>query len=116
MEDFLFVYGTLRSGFDNLYARKLRAEAELMGPATVRGSIFRISHYPGFRPEPEGVVHGELYRLNVPGTLAALDAWEGSEYERVRMAVSGEGKAWIYQYGVQPPATARIESGDFCRP
>ena len=110
--DLLFVYGTLRSGFDNQYARLLRSQAELLGPATVMGSVFRIAHYPGYRPEPRGVVHGELYRLSDPtATLRVLDEYEGPEYERVAIEVG-----WIYQYRVQPPAAARIESGDFCNP
>jgi gamma-glutamylcyclotransferase (GGCT)/AIG2-like uncharacterized protein YtfP len=37
--ELLFVYGTLRSEFGNPFARRLRAEARLVGPATVVGSI-----------------------------------------------------------------------------
>ena len=46
----LFVYGTLRSEFDNQYARLLRSQAELVGPATVPGSIYRVSTIPGRSP------------------------------------------------------------------
>jgi gamma-glutamylcyclotransferase (GGCT)/AIG2-like uncharacterized protein YtfP len=110
--DLLFVYGTLRSAFDNRYAKLLRARAELVGPAAVPGSIFRIAHYPGYRPEPAGTVHGEVYRLTEPeALLRILDQYEGAEYERV--SVDG---FWIYQLRTQPPETARIASGDFCRP
>jgi gamma-glutamylcyclotransferase (GGCT)/AIG2-like uncharacterized protein YtfP len=111
--DLLFVYGTLRSEFDNPYAKLLRSQAELVGPATVMGSIFQIAHYPGYRPDPPGVVHGELYRLADPAaTLKILDDYEGSEYERVLI----ENAGWIYQYRTQPPDRVRIVSGDFCRP
>ncbi len=110
--DLLFVYGTLRSEFDNPYAKLLRAHAERVGPATVAGSIFRIAHYPGYRPEPAGVVQGELYRLADPAaTLQVLDEYEGAEYERVPLEIG-----WIYQYRTQPPDSVRIVSGDFCRP
>jgi gamma-glutamylcyclotransferase (GGCT)/AIG2-like uncharacterized protein YtfP len=110
--DHLFVYGTLRSEFDNPYAKLLRSQAELVGPATVLGSIFKIAHYPGYRPEPNGVVHGELYRLKDPAaTFQVLDAYEGDEYERVLLKIG-----WIYQYRTQPPDWVRIVSGDFCRP
>jgi gamma-glutamylcyclotransferase (GGCT)/AIG2-like uncharacterized protein YtfP len=106
----LFVYGTLRSEFNNRYARLLRSQAELVGRATVPGSIYRVSHYPAFRPEPKGEVHGELYRLRNPETtLKALDEYEGSEFERV--TING---AWIYQFGNEPPENSRIASGDFC--
>lgn len=110
MLNLLFVYGTLRSEFDNQYARLLRSQADLIGRATVPGSIYRVEHYPAFRREPAGQVHGELYRLrDQETTLKALDEYEGSEFERV--VVNG---AWIYQYETQPPEHSRIASGDFC--
>ena len=110
MLNLLFVYGTLRSEFDNRYAVLLRSEAELVGRATVHGSIFRVEHYPAWKPEPPGEVHGELYRLTDPAvTLEALDEYEGTDFERV--AVNG---AWIYRYKKDSPESARIASGDFC--
>ena len=110
MLNLLFVYGTLRSEFDNEYARLLRSQAEPVGRATVTGSIYRVQHFPAFRPEPAGEVRGELYRLRDPETtLKALDEYEGTEFERV--VVNGN---WIYQYGMQPPENSRIVSGDFC--
>ena len=109
MLDRLFVYGTLRSEFDNRYARVLRAAATSMGVASVPGSIYRVAHYPAFRPQPGGEVQGELYRLHTPElTLAVFDEYEGEEFERV--VVNG---AWIYQYKGVPPEEARIASGDF---
>jgi gamma-glutamylcyclotransferase (GGCT)/AIG2-like uncharacterized protein YtfP len=110
--DLIFVYGTLRSEFNNRFARMLRKDATLVGRATVPGSIHRVSEYPGFRPEPAGVVHGELYRLSQPAvTLKALDDYEGSEYERVIV-----NAAWVYQYKLPLPESSRILSGDFCAP
>lgn len=114
MDDFLFVYGTLRSDSENPYARRLRSEAQFAGPATVRGSIFRILHYPAYRPEPDGEVHGELFRLTDPDQILPLfDGYEGPVYTRVRIPVSTGDFAWIYQYTVQPPPASRILSGDF---
>jgi gamma-glutamylcyclotransferase (GGCT)/AIG2-like uncharacterized protein YtfP len=106
----LFVYGTLRSEFTNDYTLLLRSHAELVGRATVPGSIYRVQHFPAFRPEPAGEVHGELYRLRDPETtLKTLDEYEGSEFERV--IIDG---MWIYQFSTQPPEDSRIVSGDFC--
>lgn len=114
--DLLFVYGTLRSEFSNCYAVLLREKAELIGPAETNGSIFRIAHYPGYRPHPPGIVRGELYRLRDPDAmLAALDRYEGADFERAEVTI-GEARAWIYRYHSQPPENARIASGDFCRP
>ena len=109
MLDLLFVYGTLRSEFDNRYARLLRKDATLVSKLSVRGSIYRVRHFPAFRPAPDGEVRGELYRLHQPeATLKALDDYEGEQFERVIV-----NDAWIYQYRVQPPLDSRIESGDF---
>jgi gamma-glutamylcyclotransferase (GGCT)/AIG2-like uncharacterized protein YtfP len=114
--ELLFVYGTLRSEFDNPFARRLRAEARLLGRATVVGSIYRVAEYPGFWPEPAGVVHGEVYELMSPGTLQALDEYEGQQYERVAATVSTGERVWIYRFERQPPLALRIASGDFCAP
>ena len=123
MTDLLFVYGTLRSGFDNPYAQLLRQRAELLGPATAQGSIYRVRHYPAFRPEAHpaasGVVHGELYRMfpDPAALLQALDDYEDVEFTRVPIAVEqggGAHSAWIYRYDAALPPDSLIASGDFC--
>lgn len=104
MPDALFVYGSLRSEFDNLYARRLREGAEFVGQTTVPGSIFQVGRYLGYRREPAGIVHGELWRLRDPETtLAALDDYEGSDYTRI--VVNG---AWIYAYNGPVDPDTRI--------
>jgi gamma-glutamylcyclotransferase (GGCT)/AIG2-like uncharacterized protein YtfP len=61
-------------------------------------------------------VRGEIYRLFDPAaTLAVLDDYEGKDFERAEVTVGDVG-AWIYRYRSQPPESARIHSGDFCRP
>ena len=113
----MFVYGTLRSEFDNVYAKVLRDQAERLGRATVMGSIFRVAHYPGYRPEPPGQVTGELFRLSDPArTLAVLDDWEAPDFERVLTTVSTGESVWIYEFRPDPPEGSRIASGDFCAP
>jgi gamma-glutamylcyclotransferase (GGCT)/AIG2-like uncharacterized protein YtfP len=88
------VYGTLRSEFDNPHARQLREQADFVGKTTMPGSVFRVGEYLGYKCEPEGIVHGELWRLRDPdATLAALDDYEGSGYSRI--VVNG---AWIYAW------------------
>ena len=113
MADLLFVYGTLRSEFDNAYALSLRTQAEFVGNATVRGSIYRVDFYPAYKEGPGGEVHGEVYRLkDADATLASLDDYEGDGFERVKVETS-QGEAWIYRFRGDPPMEARIESGDF---
>jgi gamma-glutamylcyclotransferase (GGCT)/AIG2-like uncharacterized protein YtfP len=114
MSDLLFVYGTLRSEFENPFARLLRSQAELIGRATVQGSIYRVEFYPAYKEEPAGEVHGEVYRLQSgAATLAELDDYEGEGFERVKVKTS-RGEAWIYRYRGQLAGEARLESGDFC--
>ena len=112
MSDAIFVYGSLRSEFDNFYARRLRERARLTGRNTVPGSIFRVGKYPGYKREPEGIVHGELWRLADPeATLAELDDYEGTAYSRILV-----NDAWIYLYNGSVSSDARIQSGDFLVP
>ena len=100
----LFVYGTLKSGFANRFARRLRREAKLVGPARMRGRLYRVRWYPGMRPprDPAEWVAGELFLLRHPkSTLSALDEYEGRhEYRRVlRTAILNTGRAvsaWVY--------------------
>jgi gamma-glutamylcyclotransferase (GGCT)/AIG2-like uncharacterized protein YtfP len=106
--DVIFVYGTLRSEFSGEYALLLRAHARFLGKAAVRGSIYRVAHYPAFREEPDGLVRGEIYELRDTAILARLDDYEGDEFERVRI-----GEWWIYRYKGAVSEERRIESGDF---
>ncbi len=124
----LFVYGTLRSGVTNHFARLLAAQSELVGPARVEGRLYRFGHYPGAIPcggSGDWVV-GELYRLQHPAaTLAVLDRYEGCgpddlpPYEFIRLQVpailaSGEAlSAWFYAYNRPVTEDCRIPSGDF---
>jgi gamma-glutamylcyclotransferase (GGCT)/AIG2-like uncharacterized protein YtfP len=93
----LFVYGSLRSMFDNEYARLLRASADFEREAAIRGRLQALGPYSAFVPDGDEEVRGELYRLREPEpTLAALDDYEGEAYQRVVVEVDGS-PAWIYR-------------------
>ena len=113
MNPHLFVYGSLMSSAAHPMGERLRREARLVGEATIRGRLYRISWYPGvvIGPEPGERVYGEVYALEDPDrALAWLDAYEGilperhdkNEYERaeqpVRLASGKEITAWVYLY------------------
>lgn len=126
MNPHLFVYGTLMSHTGTEKARALAAEADSLGAATIAGTLFRITWYPGL-VEGAGTVHGEVFRLRDPAaSLVWLDAYEGivpaggpghrNEYERlerqVRLASGQEITAWVYLYradvsGCPPVADGR---------
>lgn len=124
----LFVYGTLLSAFANPYARRLRKQAVLLGPARMRGRLYDLGAYPGMKRslDPADWVSGELYRLDQPSKLLAfLDAYEvcdprdGSsrEFERVRATAHlGSGRrmaAWVYFYRGSTFSSRRLESGRY---
>jgi gamma-glutamylcyclotransferase (GGCT)/AIG2-like uncharacterized protein YtfP len=111
LPDHLFVYGTLRTGADNRFARMLAEQACSMGPAQVPGRLYHFGSYPGARPG-DGSVHGEIFRLeNAGAILAELDRYEGPEYERATIVANGI-ECWIYWY-VGPEAGQLMESGDW---
>ena len=117
----LFVYGTLRRGFDNRYARLLDHSAEYLGTARVQGRLYDLGRYPGIHLKAglQDWVTGELFRLrNTAATLSVLDEYEGPEFERVlatAMLASGDRRrCWVYEYKLPVPEDRRILSGDYC--
>ncbi|HJT40314.1 MAG TPA: gamma-glutamylcyclotransferase family protein [Sphingobium sp.] len=124
-QQLLFVYGTLRRGFDGPMACWLASVSQYRGIARAQGRLYRIDHYPGFVPGGAHWVAGDLLALSdAPTILATLDAYEECaphfpephEYRRERLLVespSGPVAAWTYVYALDVGGLARIESGDF---
>src|SRR5713226_7977498 len=83
----LFVYGTLRRGAQNEFARLLREQADLIGAGRVRGTLYDLDDYPGLvvPANTQRWVRGEVYRMKDRKLLAALDEYEGDEFERVTL-------------------------------
>jgi gamma-glutamylcyclotransferase (GGCT)/AIG2-like uncharacterized protein YtfP len=111
----LFVYGTLRRGSDNKFARLLAERARFVGTARVQGQLFDFGQYPGARRADQAseTVLGEIFYLEDPGAiLAALDAYEGAEFERAMVTTGGLVACWIYWY-VGPEPGRPITSGDW---
>lgn len=116
--EYLFVYGTLKRGFDNQWSRRLWSTAGMMGTATVPGALYAVGEYSGFKDAADSRVHGEVARLDHPGVLLEeLDAYEGPEYVRTRrMATLMDGRelpVWVYIYQPEVSEKQRIASGRF---
>jgi gamma-glutamylcyclotransferase (GGCT)/AIG2-like uncharacterized protein YtfP len=98
----LFVYGTLAPGGDAWR----RLERWVVGDArhdAAPGILYDTGRgYPGatFAPSTPGRVHGVVVVLAEPDAeaLAALDRYEGSEYERVRIRTDGGVDAFTYAW------------------
>lgn len=127
MDDWLFVYGTLRRDISEK-SSLLRPYAVYEGRAFMRGWLYEIAGYPGVveAEAADGRVFGELYRLVLPDAgLVALDEYEECsasfarphEYVRKRVGVwrvSGVAlAAWCYVYNRDVQGLQRIASGDY---
>ena len=121
----LFVYGTLRIGFDGAVARWLHGVAQSVGQGHLAGHLYHIEDYPGFVPGAEGRVTGDLFALPDPAAILARlddyeqcsDQWpEPHEYRRERVMVTtpdGPVQAWTYIYARDTSGLSLIVDGDF---
>ena len=117
MPDYLFVYGTLRRGCDNRFARLLSERGKFVSEARVSGRLYDFGSYPGARSseQPNESILGEIFYLPAPDmALTALDEYEGPEFERAIIA-AGTLECWIYWY-IGPAAGRLIASGDWLTP
>ncbi len=121
----LFFYGTLMAGSGNAVARGIHARLLAGVPAVVAGGLWAIPDVGGWYPAlvlgAGGVVRGFVHEAG-PGfgaaDLAALDDWEGDDYDRCELAVTladggcvtAQGFVWA---GALPGDAEAIADGDF---
>ncbi|WP_420428035.1 gamma-glutamylcyclotransferase family protein [Algiphilus sp.] len=117
IRDHVLVYGSLMHDQPAHRHFGLHRHARWIGQVCLRGWLYDLGAYPGFRPG-WGWVCAELYALTRPGLLAALDAYEGfdparplrSEYVRRPWPCrAGPGWAWLYVY--QGPVAGKRRGG-----
>lgn len=126
MPNHLFVYGTLRSESHHPLARRLKAQAKLLGKASASGILYDLGHYPGavFRPEGKERVIGDVFALrNAERLLEQLDGYEAAGdpgaplFTRVPIKVRLDGgrvvDSWTYELSEAPARPRQIDSGDF---
>lgn len=118
--DHLFVYGTLRRGSNNKFARLLAERGQFVSTARVPGRLYDLGQYPGaVRPNAaDQWVQGEIHRAGSPQLLATLDEYEGEDFERAPVIAQlddgGAVDCWIYWY-TGAVAGRLIPSGDWLR-
>jgi gamma-glutamylcyclotransferase (GGCT)/AIG2-like uncharacterized protein YtfP len=112
----LFVYGTLRRGSNNKFARLLADRAGFVGTARVAGLLYDFGSYPGAvrSDQPDHWVYGEVHSFDDPEILPVLDEYEGMEFERGMVTTSDTAECWIYWY-VGPAKGRLIASGDWLK-
>lgn len=112
MSRLLFIYGTLLRG--QVSAHRM-AGAEYVGPAVTapRYTLHRVTWYPALAAGGATAVAGELYRVP-DGMIAALDAYEGTEYTRVAVELADGTTAEAYVMAAERAALLDvIASGDW---
>lgn len=129
-DEYLFVYGTLRSEITTPMYRYLVRHADLFDYGYFQGKLYEVNGYPGVVPSAnaDDQVLGEVYLLKNPGkVLNILDNYEGCtpqfpkphEYrrEQVKIRLTGNNNilAWTYLYNMPVNDLYRIESGDYTR-
>jgi gamma-glutamylcyclotransferase (GGCT)/AIG2-like uncharacterized protein YtfP len=125
----LFVYGSLRSGFQSPAYEYISRFFAFAGNAKVKGKLFDLGPYPGGVPSTDdSYIIGELYTIkNEPEfswAMGQLDDYEGISvepgetqlYKRelvdVFMDDNSSAFAWIYWYNGSVEGKPLIESGD----
>lgn len=124
---YLFVYGSLLSGFKSPAYEYIARYFQLKGIATVTGTIYDMGTYPvGVAEDTGRSIKGELYEIRNPKelsfVLAQLDDYEGLYpddgeeiyYQRALVpavtAAGDEVVAWIYWYNRKVSGKPVIES------
>ncbi len=124
----VFVYGTLRPGFENPGRELLAAQADHEAHARVRGKLAVIQGLPALlvdqASDETAWVLGDVYQLDAPAPLLeALDRYEGVEgphpgpYDRqVHEVVLDDGsrcRAWVYVWTGPTHGARPVPEGDY---
>jgi gamma-glutamylcyclotransferase (GGCT)/AIG2-like uncharacterized protein YtfP len=122
----LFVYGTLRRGYDSKEAHRLHAECTWLGTGSVAGDLYRVDWYPALVTDQEaGWVVGDVLQMaDAYATLAWLDGYEEcgpgfpqpQEYRREAIDIVFAGaqvRAWAYLYNRAVDGLEPMPGGDW---
>jgi gamma-glutamylcyclotransferase (GGCT)/AIG2-like uncharacterized protein YtfP len=127
MKEYLFVYGTLRKGYDLKLKNKVQADLQYVGQGKVAASMYDIGKYPGAIQSKSGEeIIGDVFLLNdAPKVLRILDKYEGisegsggqDEFIRIKKRIKlRSGKqlnAWIYWYNKSIEDKLKIKHKDY---
>lgn len=115
----LFVYGTLMSK----YRHALYPGLQYVKEASVKGTLVDLTSYPGYLPNGDTVIKGELLEIKDPKALKGLDAYEGyhednplnSLYIRSVTKTNEGDLCYIYNYNCPLQSDRVIGSGDWMK-
>lgn len=129
VEEYLFVYGTLRRDCGNDLHRLIARNSDYVGMALFQGQMFHVADYPGIVASENTAdqVVGELYLLSKTiKLLNVLDEYEEFDSEdltaslfvrsKVNVSLNGEKiSSYAYLYNRPVGSLKRISSGDFLK-
>lgn len=125
----LFVYGSLRKGFNSPAYEYMSRYFDLVAQGKVQGKLYDLGEYPAAIPSDEPFfIIGELYTIKqeqeFDWAMAQLDDYEGVEasydepalYQRLITEIFlNDGtsvKAWVYWFTGSVDGRPLIHSGD----
>ncbi|MHA8066548.1 pyruvate carboxylase [Aquirufa sp. ROCK2-A2] len=129
VDEYLFVYGTLRRDCGNDLHRLIARNSDYVGMATYQGLMYQLEDYPGIvsSENSNDQVVGELYLLsNTIKLLNVLDEYEEFDTEnsdkslfirsKVKVNLKGEEiETYAYLYNRPVDPKNKIVSGDFLK-
>lgn len=124
----IFVYGSLRSGFQSAAYDYISRYFSLIGNAKVKGKLYDMGEYPAaIATDENNFIIGELYAIKdeeeFDWALAQLDDYEGLNVEIGEMALykrelvtvfinDNTEQAWIYWFAGSVEGKPVIANGD----
>jgi gamma-glutamylcyclotransferase (GGCT)/AIG2-like uncharacterized protein YtfP len=125
----LFVYGSLRQGFQSEAYGYISRYFTFAGDAKVKGRLYDMGTYPAAQPgEDEAYIVGELYEIKDKAefewAIEQIDDYEGLNVEvgetplyrrsstKALLADGSLVDAWVYWYNDSVEGKPVIESGD----
>ena len=128
----LFIYSSLRKGFNKPSFNYISHFFEYIAPAKVKGILCKTGNDPVAIPNETHFIKGELYRLknenDFSWVFGQLDEYEGLDVEpgekplfRRELTAAypdnlTETNAWIYWYNAEINDMPVISSGDILQP
>jgi gamma-glutamylcyclotransferase (GGCT)/AIG2-like uncharacterized protein YtfP len=125
---YLFVYGSLRQGFQSEAYHYISHYFDMVGAAKVKGFLIDMGSYPAAVPtNSDHFINGELYSLKNREehgwAFGQLDDYEGVVVEADEMALYRRAlttaqvgdqtyTAWIYWYNADVTGKPIVASGD----
>lgn len=125
---YLFVYGSLRSGFHSEAYKYISQYFDLAGNAKVKGQLYDLGEYPAAIPASgESYIIGELYKIKkeqeLSWAIGQLDDYEGLTVEQGEIPLYRREladafindqviPAWVYWYNGDINGKPLVPSGD----